>query len=84
MSRGLRHVWLSALRNVDAPECPSELTEPQFANLLFGKVCDVRSDAAILLQQAEAVVPAALRRGNEAESGDGLRAAAHTLCGLPR
>jgi len=36
-------VWRDVRANVDGlPDCPDELTEPQYADLVFGKSCTVR------------------------------------------
>ncbi|XP_006459061.1 hypothetical protein AGABI2DRAFT_116022 [Agaricus bisporus var. bisporus H97] len=40
MTRNARFVWVSALSNVEGlPRCPSDLCEPQFANLSFDEHC---------------------------------------------
>ncbi|KAF9451921.1 hypothetical protein P691DRAFT_806305 [Macrolepiota fuliginosa MF-IS2] len=40
MTRDARFVWKSVLSNVEGlPSCPSDLTEPQFANLAFDGHC---------------------------------------------
>ncbi|KAF8150875.1 hypothetical protein B0H34DRAFT_665951 [Crassisporium funariophilum] len=45
MDRHARSVWKSSLGNVWAlPVCPSDLTEPQYANLTFDEHCHVCSD----------------------------------------
>ncbi|KAF8602456.1 hypothetical protein BDV93DRAFT_444041, partial [Ceratobasidium sp. AG-I] len=36
------HIWRSAERNVDRlPHCPEDMCEPQYAALLFTKLCTV-------------------------------------------
>jgi len=37
-----RHIWLAARRNILMPECPDDLTELQFASLMFEQNCQVR------------------------------------------
>ncbi|KDQ57882.1 hypothetical protein JAAARDRAFT_78398 [Jaapia argillacea MUCL 33604] len=40
MSRSSKHVWVAARRNVPGlPDCPPDLDEPQYANLLFEHNC---------------------------------------------
>ncbi|PIL30566.1 hypothetical protein GSI_07266 [Ganoderma sinense ZZ0214-1] len=41
MSRTSRHIWIASRRKVvpPAPECPSSLSEPQYASLLFERTC---------------------------------------------
>ncbi|KIM85612.1 hypothetical protein PILCRDRAFT_339430 [Piloderma croceum F 1598] len=41
-SKHSRHIWLTARRNIHMPECPSDLTELQFASLMFEQYCQVR------------------------------------------
>jgi hypothetical protein len=41
-SKLYRHVWIAARRNVPGlPDCPSDLSEPQYSHLLFVMRCDV-------------------------------------------
>ncbi|TFK75174.1 hypothetical protein BDN72DRAFT_758228 [Pluteus cervinus] len=43
MDPSARVVWMASLANVQGlPDCPSDLTEPQFANLAFDTSCHVR------------------------------------------
>ena len=35
-------IWQASFRNLGAPECPKDLNEPQYAELLFGVTCNVR------------------------------------------
>jgi hypothetical protein len=43
MHRSSTYVWRNARsRIVDLPECPSDLSEPQYANLIFYPYCHVR------------------------------------------
>lgn len=43
MRRSAVTIWRSALSSVeDLPDCPPDLTEPGFANLLFDHHCHVR------------------------------------------
>jgi len=45
MSKRSMSVWKDARANiVGLPDCPNELDEPQYADLLFGKTCNVRHD----------------------------------------
>ncbi|KAH7343976.1 hypothetical protein B0J17DRAFT_198169 [Rhizoctonia solani] len=47
MNRSARHIWRVAERNIpNLPPCPSHITEPQYAALLFGKWCSVCGGAA--------------------------------------
>ena len=45
MSRRSTHLWVMARSNVflPPPECPEDLSEPAYANLLFGNNCTVSS-----------------------------------------
>lgn len=37
-----RHVWVAARRNIpDLPDCPTDMTEMQYASLLFERTCYV-------------------------------------------
>jgi hypothetical protein len=39
-SRRSRHVWVAARKNIpDMPDCPDDLTEPQYASLMFEHNC---------------------------------------------
>lgn len=40
-SRHSRHIWVAARRNISMPECPSDLTELQYASLMFEQTCQV-------------------------------------------
>jgi len=43
MSRNSRVVWRAVLKSVSGlPECPQDLNEPQYASLLFERICGVR------------------------------------------
>jgi hypothetical protein len=43
MSRTSRTIWKNARSNVEGlPDCPGDLSEPQYASLLFEHVCQVR------------------------------------------
>ncbi|KAL5490579.1 hypothetical protein ACEPAI_5412 [Sanghuangporus weigelae] len=37
MSRDSKPVWRAARENVGLPECPEDLSEPQYADLVFGR-----------------------------------------------
>ncbi|KDR77416.1 hypothetical protein GALMADRAFT_405237 [Galerina marginata CBS 339.88] len=39
MTRSSVSIWMAARSNVPMPEIPPDLTEPQYANLAFGKEC---------------------------------------------
>ena len=41
MSRSSISTWKSTIQNVGLPVCPSDLNEPQYAELAFGKTCNV-------------------------------------------
>lgn len=46
LSRSSISIWKQAFGNVNPPglpECPPDLTEPQYAELVFGKTCTVCS-----------------------------------------
>lgn len=46
MDKSATSVWRSARRQVEGlPDCPDDLTEPEYANLVFYARCHVRSDA---------------------------------------
>jgi len=38
-SKHSRHIWVAARRNISMPECPSDLTELQYASLMFEQTC---------------------------------------------
>ena len=43
MSRSARFVWTKAIQNVEGlPQCPPDMTEPQYSSLLFEQLCCVR------------------------------------------
>lgn len=41
MSRNSRPIWRSFLRGLGAPDCPEDISEPQFISLVFEKLCQV-------------------------------------------
>jgi hypothetical protein len=41
MTRSATTVWKAARNRLDAPECPSWMSEPAWAALLFGHICQV-------------------------------------------
>jgi len=48
MTRAARFAWTYALSNVEGlPSCPSDLSEPQYANLVFDQHCHVGSIHAL-------------------------------------
>ncbi|KAG8892951.1 hypothetical protein FRB99_002322 [Tulasnella sp. 403] len=58
MTREVIHIWRAARMNVVAlPECPDDMSEPQYARLMFGTECysikDVEERAAALLKIKE-------------------------------
>lgn len=45
MSKSSRHIWKSCLAKVtDIPNCPPDLTEPEFVRLLFTTACYVSAE----------------------------------------
>jgi hypothetical protein len=49
MSKLYCHIWIEARRNVPGlPDCPSDLSEPQYSHLLFVMRCDVRPGRSII------------------------------------
>ena len=59
MRRASKSVWKQAFVNVtpSLPECPSDLSEPQYAELAFGKTCTVRLNQMIIILFLKACVP---------------------------
>ena len=53
MSKDSRPVWRAAFQNVDAPECPNDLSEPLYAALLYDRTCMVRKSYAVVSCLAE-------------------------------
>ncbi len=43
MSKTSKHIWKVAREAHGVPNCPDDLSEPRFADLLFGKGCSVSS-----------------------------------------
>ncbi|TDL20433.1 hypothetical protein BD410DRAFT_790922 [Rickenella mellea] len=41
MSKRSRHIWRAAQHNVCLPECPPDICEPQYAKLVFERLCHV-------------------------------------------
>jgi hypothetical protein len=41
-SRHSRHIWITARQNMAIPDCPFDLTELQYASLMFEQTCQVR------------------------------------------
>ena len=41
MARNATTIWKSARERVRAPDCPVWMSEPVWANLLFGHTCQV-------------------------------------------
>ncbi|KDR77418.1 hypothetical protein GALMADRAFT_65553 [Galerina marginata CBS 339.88] len=51
MTRSSTSVWRSARLNLDGlPDCPDGLSEPQYAELAFGRSCFVHIPASSLLR----------------------------------
>ena len=48
-SKHSRHIWVAARRNISMPECPSDLTELQYASLMFEQTCQVRYFSLLLM-----------------------------------
>ncbi|KAI1789069.1 hypothetical protein LXA43DRAFT_893524, partial [Ganoderma leucocontextum] len=49
MSRGSRPIWTTALGNiVELPPCPTDMSEPLYAALVFDHHCFVSRDLAVL------------------------------------
>jgi hypothetical protein len=43
MSRKAITVWKESLKGASVPDCPADLSEPFWANLIFGeRMCEVR------------------------------------------
>lgn len=42
LSKTFRPAWRKALRDLGAPECPPEISEPQFIRLVFDSTCQAR------------------------------------------
>lgn len=41
-SQNSRHIWMAARKNIaNLPDCPTDLSEPQYAALVFGRHCQV-------------------------------------------
>lgn len=49
MSRSSAHVWITARRVIGMPECPPDLSEPQYASLVFEHTCFVSEPAPQLV-----------------------------------
>ena len=49
MSRSSAHVWITARRAIGMPECPPDLSEPQYASLVFEHTCFVSNRAPRLV-----------------------------------
>lgn len=47
MDKSSVFVWKTARRQVqDLPDCPADLTEPEYAHLVFCARCNVRTDSS--------------------------------------
>ena len=42
MTKNATSIWKASRERLGAPDCPLNMSEPQWAVLLFGKVCQVR------------------------------------------
>ena len=49
MTRNATVVWKAARKRFGAPECPMNMSEPQWAVLLFGNNCQVRKSSSLLM-----------------------------------
>ena len=49
MSKDSKSVWRRVRENLELPDCPDDLSEPQYADLLFGKGCYVCNISLALL-----------------------------------
>lgn len=44
-----RHIWVASRRNMNSmPDCPPDLSEPQYASLMFEHHCQVRTITPLL------------------------------------
>jgi len=43
------HIWITARRTIGMPECPPDLSEPQYAALVFEHTCFVSDYVSQLL-----------------------------------
>jgi hypothetical protein len=50
MSRDSAHIWATARSVVGMPECPPDLSEPQYASLMFERTCFVSCHAQLLME----------------------------------
>lgn len=54
MDKSSMFVWKTARRQViGLPDCPADLTEPEYANLVFCARCHVRKDSFVSLKGSE-------------------------------
>jgi len=54
MDKASAFVWKTARRQVEGlPDCPADMTEPEYANLLFYARCHVRTDSSTHLDCSE-------------------------------
>ena len=49
MSRNSAHVWITVKRVIGMPECPPDLSEPQYASFVFEHTCFVSDRAPRLV-----------------------------------
>ena len=49
MSKTSARVWIAARRMLNMPECPPDLSEPQYASLVFERICFVSCHAPRLV-----------------------------------
>ncbi|OSD06736.1 hypothetical protein PYCCODRAFT_1474173 [Trametes coccinea BRFM310] len=53
ISRKSAHIWRTSRRSLTIPDCPSELSEPQYAALLFTSECTVCGEPGVMNAQWE-------------------------------
>jgi len=57
MDKASTFVWRTARRQVEElPDCPADMTEPEYANLLFYARCHVRTDWSTRLDCSESEI----------------------------
>ncbi|KAI0350232.1 hypothetical protein OH77DRAFT_1431233 [Trametes cingulata] len=81
-SRNSRHIWVAARRNIvpPMPDCPDDVSEPQFARLVFERICQacgvgqsVNMDYAIPIRLCGACWKANVRNGGKLAREVGLK-----------
>jgi hypothetical protein len=75
-----RHAWLASRRTVEGlPDCPSDISEAQYAHLLFESVCSVSIPVCLDLSFAHSAYYAGLRQNWQATSVQPSRSLLRTL-----